>query len=64
VWHGLPELWRSEPGGEEVLRRLRHATATGAHAWLTGDPEAAAALVKPANEDVLLSRPVSKQSAT
>jgi putative SOS response-associated peptidase YedK len=29
-------------------------------AWLTGDPEAAAVLMKPANEDVLLSRPVSK----
>ena len=29
-------------------------------AWLTGDPESAAALMKPANEDVLVSRPVSK----
>ena len=29
-------------------------------AWLTGDPDAAAALMKPANEDVLVSRPVSK----
>jgi putative SOS response-associated peptidase YedK len=29
-------------------------------AWLKGDPDAAAALVKPANEDVLVSRPVNK----
>ena len=28
--------------------------------WLKGDPEAAGALMKPANEDVLVSRPVSK----
>jgi putative SOS response-associated peptidase YedK len=28
--------------------------------WLGGDPDAAAALMKPANEDVLVSRPVSK----
>jgi putative SOS response-associated peptidase YedK len=28
--------------------------------WLKGDPEAAAALMKPANENVLVSRPVSK----
>ena len=28
--------------------------------WLRGDPEAAAALMKPANEDVLTRRPVSK----
>jgi putative SOS response-associated peptidase YedK len=29
-------------------------------AWLNGDPDTAAALMKPANEDVLISRPVSK----
>ncbi|HSE73501.1 MAG TPA: SOS response-associated peptidase family protein [Dongiaceae bacterium] len=29
-------------------------------AWLNGDPDTAAALMKPANEDVLLSRPVNK----
>ena len=28
--------------------------------WMKGDPVAAAALMKPANEDVLVSRPVSK----
>jgi putative SOS response-associated peptidase YedK len=28
--------------------------------WMMGEPEAAAALMKPANEDVLVSRPVSK----
>jgi putative SOS response-associated peptidase YedK len=28
--------------------------------WLTDEPEAAAALMKPANEDVLVSRPVNK----
>jgi putative SOS response-associated peptidase YedK len=28
--------------------------------WLKGDPNAAAALIKPANEDALVSRPVSK----
>ena len=28
--------------------------------WLKGDPEAAAALMKPAREDALVSRPVSK----
>jgi len=28
--------------------------------WLKGDPDAAAALMKPANEDLLLSRPVNK----
>jgi putative SOS response-associated peptidase YedK len=28
--------------------------------WMKGDPDAAAALMKPANEDVLVSRPVSK----
>src|ERR1051325_866341 len=28
--------------------------------WLSGDPDAAAALMKPANEDVLVSRPVNK----
>jgi putative SOS response-associated peptidase YedK len=28
--------------------------------WMTGEPDAAAVLVKPANEDVLVSRPVSK----
>jgi putative SOS response-associated peptidase YedK len=29
-------------------------------AWLSGNPDTAAALMKPANEDVLLSRPVNK----
>jgi len=29
-------------------------------AWLQGDPGAAAALMRPANEDVLVSRPVNK----
>lgn len=29
-------------------------------AWLNGDPNAAAALMKPANEDLLVSRPVNK----
>jgi putative SOS response-associated peptidase YedK len=29
-------------------------------AWLKGDPDAAAALMNPANEDVLTSRPVNK----
>jgi putative SOS response-associated peptidase YedK len=29
-------------------------------AWLSGDPDAAATLMKPANEDVLVSRPVSE----
>jgi len=28
--------------------------------WLKGDPEAAAALMEPANEDALVSRPVNK----
>jgi putative SOS response-associated peptidase YedK len=28
--------------------------------WMKGDPEAAGALMKPANEDVLVSRPVNK----
>ena len=28
--------------------------------WLKGEPNAAAALMKPANEDVLVSRPVNK----
>jgi putative SOS response-associated peptidase YedK len=28
--------------------------------WMKGDPAAAAALMKPANEDVLTERPVSK----
>jgi putative SOS response-associated peptidase YedK len=28
--------------------------------WLKGEPDAAAALMKPANEDVLVSRRVSK----
>jgi putative SOS response-associated peptidase YedK len=28
--------------------------------WLKADPEAAAALMKPATEDALVSRPVSK----
>jgi putative SOS response-associated peptidase YedK len=28
--------------------------------WMKGEPDAAAALMKPANEDVLISRPVSK----
>jgi putative SOS response-associated peptidase YedK len=28
--------------------------------WLKSDPDAAAALMKPANEDALVSRPVSK----
>jgi putative SOS response-associated peptidase YedK len=28
--------------------------------WLTGEPDAAASLMKPANEDALVSRPVSK----
>ena len=28
--------------------------------WMTGEPDAAAVLMKPANEDVLVSRPVSK----
>jgi putative SOS response-associated peptidase YedK len=28
--------------------------------WMKGEPETAAALMKPANEDVLVSRPVSK----
>ena len=28
--------------------------------WLSGDPDTAAALLKPANEDVLVSRPVTK----
>jgi putative SOS response-associated peptidase YedK len=28
--------------------------------WLNGDPDAAAPLMKPANEDVLISRPVNK----
>jgi putative SOS response-associated peptidase YedK len=28
--------------------------------WMKGEPEAAAALMKPANEDVLVSRPVNK----
>ena len=28
--------------------------------WMKGEPDAAAALMKPANEDVLVSRPVSK----
>ena len=28
--------------------------------WMKGDPDAAAALMKPANDDVLVSRPVSK----
>ena len=28
--------------------------------WMKGDPEAAAALMKPANEDALVSRSVSK----
>jgi putative SOS response-associated peptidase YedK len=32
-------------------------------AWLTGDPDTAAALMKPANEDVLVSRPVNKAVA-
>jgi putative SOS response-associated peptidase YedK len=29
-------------------------------AWLSGNPETAAALMKPANEDILISRPVNK----
>jgi putative SOS response-associated peptidase YedK len=29
-------------------------------AWMKGEPETAAALMKPANEDALVSRPVSK----
>jgi putative SOS response-associated peptidase YedK len=28
--------------------------------WMRSEPDAAAALMKPANEDVLISRPVSK----
>ena len=28
--------------------------------WMKGEPEAAAALMKPANEDALISRPVNK----
>lgn len=28
--------------------------------WMEGEPDAAPALMKPANEDVLTSRPVSK----
>jgi putative SOS response-associated peptidase YedK len=28
--------------------------------WMKGDPETAAALMKPANDDVLVSRPVNK----
>jgi putative SOS response-associated peptidase YedK len=28
--------------------------------WLQGDPDTAASLLKPANEDVLVSRPVNK----
>ena len=28
--------------------------------WMKGEPEAAVALMRPANEDVLVSRPVSK----
>jgi putative SOS response-associated peptidase YedK len=30
------------------------------HLWMKGEPDAAAALMKPANEDLLVSRPVSK----
>jgi putative SOS response-associated peptidase YedK len=29
-------------------------------AWLSGDSETAAALMKPANEDLLVNRPVNK----
>ena len=29
-------------------------------AWLNGDPDTAAALMRPANEDALVSRPVNK----
>ena len=28
--------------------------------WLRGDPDTAASLMKPANEEVLISRPVNK----
>ena len=31
VWHGVPELRRGQPRGEEVLRRLRHAPARALH---------------------------------
>jgi len=34
--------------------------ADGWDLWMKGEPEVAAALMKPANEDVLMSRPVSK----
>ena len=35
-------------------------TALEPDTWLIGDPDATAALMKPPNEDVLVSRPVNK----
>src|SRR5215472_18054187 len=38
VRHGVPELWRGQPRGEEVLRRLWHAPARALHCLRGREP--------------------------
>ena len=60
------DRWRSKDKSESKFAAQFHnrmpliLEPDGWDLWMTGEPDAAAALMKPANEDALVSRPVSK----
>jgi putative SOS response-associated peptidase YedK len=52
----VAQTWQQKNTGYVALTGLPETSDL----WLKGESDAAAALMKPANEDVLVSRPVSK----
>jgi putative SOS response-associated peptidase YedK len=56
-WPSTQRLRR--PSFPQLAARQAFAASLG-NLWMKGEPDTAAALMRPANEDALVSRPVSK----